>query len=486
LKAERLIRQVKTTASTDADIPECHLIGPTGELAPFHLGQQLAWDSERRIVAMVAGTQGGKTGYAPWWLHREIERCGSGDYLAVTANYDLFKLKLLPAIREVFETVLGVGRYWASDRIIELKESREVDFKANRADDPMWGRIILRSADASGGLESATAKAAILDEAGQDRFTLLAWRAIKRRLALSRGRILITTTLYNLGWIVQEVIEPAERDGVKSIQSIGNGELEYTDSEKADTALIQFDSIINPTYPEDEYEEARATLPDDEFELFYRGRVAQLRTLIYNAFDRRMHVRPRFPIPDQWKRYMGLDFGGVNTAAVFYAEEPGNGQLYCYREYLEGNKTAKEHAAALLEGEPGIPFCVGGSKSEGQWRLEFAMGGLSVVPPSVNDVDVGIGRVYAQHKQSGIIYFDDLSGVVDEKGRYRRKRDKNGNVINEIENKNSFHRLDAERYIIGYIRPTKIERAHDEHDRQSTLRQSSRWTAQTTPRWRRR
>jgi hypothetical protein len=171
---------------------------------------------------------------------------------------------------------------------------------------------------------------------------------------------------------------------------------------------------------------------------------------------------------------------------VFYAEEPGNGQLYCYREYLEGNKTAKEHAAALLEGEPGIPFCVGGSKSEGQWRLEFAMGGLSVVPPSVNDVDVGIGRVYAQHKQSGIIYFDDLSGVVDEKGRYRRKRDKNGNVINEIENKNSFHRLDAERYIIGYIRPTKIERAHDEHDRQATLRQSSRWTAQTTPRWRRR
>jgi hypothetical protein len=80
---------------------------------------------------------------------------------------------------------------------------------------------------------------------------------------------------------------------------------------------------------------------------------------------------------------MGLDFGGVNTAALFYAEEPGTKRLWLYREYHAGSRTAKEHAVALLEGEPMVPFCVGGSKSEGQWRREFRMAGLPVNAPDI-------------------------------------------------------------------------------------------------------
>jgi hypothetical protein len=198
------------------------------------------------------------TAFGPWWLWREAMETGGGDHLAVTASYDLFKLKLLPTLLEVFEHILRIGRYWAGDRVLELADPDTGQFWANRSMDRMWGRIILRSADSLGGLESATARSAWLDEAGQDRFTLYAYRAIRRRLALYRGRILITTTLYNLGWVVQQIMDPAEKTGAVSVEQIGHGELEYTDSEEADTALIQFDSIINPTYPLEEYEEARA------------------------------------------------------------------------------------------------------------------------------------------------------------------------------------------------------------------------------------
>lgn len=103
----------------------------------------------------------------------------------------------LAALQEVFCHLLGAGRYWAGDKVIELREGLSPDgqFWARRSDDPMWGRIILRSAKAAGGLEAATAKAAWLDEVGQDDFTLESWEAVLRRLSLAEGRVLGTTTL---------------------------------------------------------------------------------------------------------------------------------------------------------------------------------------------------------------------------------------------------------------------------------------------------
>jgi hypothetical protein len=360
---------------------------------------------------------------------------------------------------EVFEQILGVGRFWAGDRILELKDPASGEFRAKKSTDPMWGRIILRSADSLGGLEASTARSAWLDEAGQDRFTVDAFRAIRRRLALAQGRVLITTTLYNLGWIVQQIVDKAEAGGTVEVKEISEGELEHTDNAEADIDLIQFDSIVNPAYPLEEYEEARSELPDDEFQMFYRGRRAQLRGLIYDIFDKDRHTCPRFPIPPTWKRYVGLDFGPVNMAAVFFAEEPETKRLYGYREYLAGGRTAKGHAEKFLEGEPGRPIrCVGGVKSERQWHHEFAQAGYPVRLPPISDVGVGINRVYGALKQDGLIFFEDLHGTLDQFGRYRRKRDRNGNFLNEIERKSEFHYLDAIRYIISASRTGGVRR----------------------------
>ncbi len=486
---ERL-RERKTPSKIDImGWPARHVIGPDEATPqPFHLGQQWAFDSERRVTAMLAGTQSGKTSWGPWWLKEEIEKRGQGDYLAVTATYDLFKLKMLPALQRVFVDILNIGRYWSNDRVIELRNPETGEFEAARSTDSMWGRIILRSADSSGGLESATVKAAWLDEAGQDRFTLAAWNGVKRRTALHLGRIMITTTLYNLGWVKSELIDRATDGGSVTLEVLENGaELERTDNAEADICLIQFDSITNPSYPMEAYEDARATMPEDEFEMFWRGRAAALRQLIYDVFDRVRHTCPRFPIPQGWRRYMGLDFGGVNTAAVFYAEEPGTGRLYAYREYLEGGRTAQEHARALLVDEPGRPECYGGSKSEGQWRREFAAGGLPIRGPTISDVNLGINRVYGCHKKDGIVYFDDLRRIVAEKGRYQRKKDRQGNVTSAIKDKNMFHLLDAERYVIGEIRKETAQSGDGLlADAQATLAAPSRWsTAGGTPRWRR-
>lgn len=396
------------------------------------------------------------TTYGPHWMFDEIYDpdigMGGGDYLAVTATYDLFKLKMLPSILDVFDGIYDMGKYWSGMRVIELRDPTTGEYWAKRADDTMWGRIILRSADALAGLESSTAAAAWLDEVGQDAFTNAAYNAIKRRLALRRGRILMTTTLYAYNWFLTRMVKPTLATGTTEYVYSDMGDIDYTDSEDTNTTLVQFDSTINPLFSKEEYIEAQNNLSEEEFSMFYRGRETTRRFLIYSNFSLEKHTTKRFHIPETWARYVGIDFGGTHTAAVFYAEDPETKILYGYKEYLGGHKTIKQHVADMLSEEFSMPVCYGGARSEGQWRAEFAQAGLQINKPTIEDVDVGISRVYAQHEMDGIIYFDNLAMILEEKSSYRRKRSPDGSYTDEIMNKGSYHMLDCERYIISEIR----------------------------------
>lgn len=433
---------------------------PIGKPVPYHRGQEIAYDSERRIVALVMGSQAGKTCFIPWWLWREIQRCGGGDYIAATSTYDLFKLKMLPSLLFAFVQILGIGRYWSGLRVIEIADPSNGLFMASRADDPMYARIILRSADSEGGLESATAKAAVLDEAGQDRFDLDAWKAVKRRLALTQGRTLVTTTLYEMSWIDSEIIDKAQAGGSTILETQHGGEIEFTDNPDKDIALIQCDSIVNPLYPHEEYEDAQDTMPNDEFQAFYRGRRVASRLLVYDCFDKDLNQCPRFEIPSGvGRRWLGLDFGPVNTVGFYLWEDTTAvpSMFYLYRIYRGGGRTGKQHAEHMLDGEPGIPECYGGApgRTEENWRLELKTGGLPVKKPLIADVGLQVSTSYALIKSRRVKFFDDL--VDDTKIRKMRfKRDRQGNVTEVIENESTYHAMAAMRYILPNVeRPPK-------------------------------
>lgn len=405
---------------------------------PFHYGQTQGWDSLRRFIFILAGTQSGKTSYLPWWLWREIKQTfspdGNNDYIATTANYDLFKLKFLPEMRTVFEYILRIGRYWSGERVIELRPNldRDKPFWAKRADDPMWGRIILRSAASPGGLESATAKAAIMDEAGQDEYTLETWEAILRRLSLYQGRVCAATTLYNLGWLKTEIYD-----------AWANGD--------PDIDVIQFASVQNPTFPKAEFERVKVKMQAWRFAMFYLGQFAKPAGLIYDCFEDSMLVDP-FPIPADWERVLGVDFGGANTAAVYLAEDHNTGIWYCYDESLEGGMTSNEHAAKHLANLEGKSYnVVGGAPGEIQQRMDFSAGGLQVDAPMIADVESGIDKVYGLIKSNRFRLFRTCSGLRDELGSYRRKLDAAGDPTEEIINKRAYHRLDSLRYGVSLI-----------------------------------
>lgn len=406
-----------------------------------HVGQLRAWESTKRFVVVLAGTQSGKTSWGPWWLYREIQRTAKhgeqNDYLAVTATYDLFKLKFLPALRETFEHQLGIARYWAGDHVLELMDFTTGTFWAKRSSDLMWGRIILRSASSSGGLESATARAAWADEAGQDEFTIDAWEALLRRLSLTQGRVLITTTVYNMGWIKQQLYDPWKR----------------RDPQAADIDIIQFDSTANPSFSQREFERAKASMPTWKFNMFYRGMFERPAGLIYQDFDETIHVVDPFPIPPEWPRYVGIDFGAVNTAMIWIAEDPHRNVYIAYRESLQGDRSTREHVQDALQyaRNENVIVWVGGSKSETQQRMDWASMGIAVQEPRITDVESGIDRVIELFKTKRLFVFRSLHGLRDELGSYRREILSDGTITERIHNKHAYHRLDALRYVVSML-----------------------------------
>ena len=394
-----------------------------------HAGQWRAWQSDERFVFVIAGTQSGKTSFGPFWLWREMRRRGPGDYLAVTATYDLFKLKMLPALRELFEGELGAACWRAADRVLEVHPGALCSAGAG-------ARVLLRSAAAGGGLESATAKAAWLDECGQENFTIETWEAILRRLSLYRGRVLGTTTLYNLGWLKTEVYDrwarvgtPTEKPGDKAFD------------------VIQFRSTENPLFSQAEYERAKESMPSYRFRMQYEGEFAKPAGMIYDCYEEGYHCIEPFAIPDSWPRTVGLDFGGANTCLIWIAYDSAGDRYIIYDESLSGNKSTAQHVAEANAKAYRLQCrFVGGAKSETQQRLDWSQAGIPVLEPKISDVEAGIARGYQLFAQRKLFVFSTCRGFRDQIGRYVRKVDATGEPLEEIAQKAKFHYMDALRY----------------------------------------
>lgn len=398
------------------------------ELDP-HPGQLKALDSTARYIVVLAGTQGGKTSFGPFWLYEEIRQQGAGDYLVVAPTYPLLQKKLLPEFLKIFKRLFGLGSYSKSEKIFTFDAVGELRVFGAEQENPT--RIIFGHAQDSDALESATAKAAWLDEAGQNKFKLASFEALRRRLSLHRGRCLITTTPYNLGWLKQQLHDKApERDDIE---------------------VIRFDSTQNPAFPIEEMEEAKRDLPLWKFNMFYRAIFTRPAGMIYDCFDEQIHKVKPFDIPDDWPRFMGQDYGGRNTAAVYLAQQPDSNRYFLYREYWTGGLTASQHKERMLAGEPSTPLAYGGAWSEDNWRMEFTQAGLWVGRPSIKDVELGINRVYGALKRNELFIFDTCTHTLDEINSYSRELDDNNEPTEKIADKNQFHLMDGLRYIGTHV-----------------------------------
>jgi len=184
--------------------------------------------------------------------------------------------------------------------------------------------------------------------------------------------------------------------------------------------------------------------------------LSSMEGLVYDAFKPDMSIIPRFAIPEDWPRYFGMDFGRVNTAAVWYAMEPETGFLYLYRAY-KAKASVVEHAAKFRELSRGENFRrkVGGNHQEQEARDGYDIAGWKLLEPKIsNDKWERIRRVNSLHAQNKIYVFSDLNEYIDEKMSFSYEIDKEDNLIEgKIHNESTFHFMSAESYILSEFEP---------------------------------
>lgn len=272
----------------------------------LHPGQSDIWDCERRFLAMIAGTGGGKTSFGPLWMLREVEKHPEAEFLVIAPTYKMLQRASLPKFLELFDGAFRAGEYKKADALYQLKTG---------------GLVYFGSADKWENLEGPHVRACWLDEPGRVKFEV--WQVAQRRTGIHQAPVLLTTTPYNLGWLKTEFYDRWKA---------GDG----------DYFVSQFASVMNPAYPREEFERARRTMPPWRFKMFYEGLFERPEGLIWPMYE----VVEPFDIPEDWPRYVGMDFGYNDpTAAVWIAKGPEG--YYAYRDYKKRAQTLPQIAKAF-------------------------------------------------------------------------------------------------------------------------------------------
>jgi hypothetical protein len=480
-----LARGVRT--GRDSDDQDTHILDLETPPWWFHEGQLAAWAAGEEVVLLLCGTQSGKSIFLIWWLLREIQRRGPGDYGLNGPTLVLLKKKMLPALIQLLEYELKLGRYNRADQVFRFSprgmmklwgtvQKKEL-FERFGYRDPETGQFLdpefavqasihVGYAAKPESLESATYKAVISDECGQPDFKLESYEALVRRRSRYNGRHCLGTTPYDLGWIKLKLYDVAVKAGIP--EGAGPYCDGATDGKGEDLSyglrVIRFESWLNPVFGKEKFEAIRRSgMMPWKFDLFYRAIFTRPAGAIYDTFDETLDTYEPFEIPSHWPRVAGVDFGQTNTAAWKMAMDPASydpakpgsfPDFYVYGTYHTGGRDVEEHIISILSREPvgtTLP-AVGGARSEDEWRAKYAAAGWYIERPMIGDVEAGIDSVYGLFKRHKLKVSKKLTKLIADIKEYSRELDPMGEALpNTIANKAKYHRLDAGRYVCSEV-----------------------------------
>jgi hypothetical protein len=304
-------------------------------------------------------------------------------------------------------------------------------------------------------LEASTLGAVWADETGQRHFKEDSHETIESRVMTTGGPILYTSRPYLDNWFVR-LAKKADYRVTWQVPEPGAEPLvlHEGDAHAARVAVVNYSSLMNPTFEASEYWRKKEEMPAWKHRLKYDGVYTKPAGAIYDCFERETHTYDpkKVKLADEWPVYVGIDFGPQNTAAVFLKEDL-EGRLYVYAYYRAGGEFAEQHVPRIRNKAPlGIDLAVGGSWSEGEWRQDYSLAGLEVLKPPIKEVEVGIQRVYRQFKKGGLLISSELVPLIEQIETYSRKLDDEGEPKEDIEAKETFHGCDALRYAIAELR----------------------------------
>lgn len=192
-------------------------------------------------------------------------------------TYKILQQSTLQKFFEEFPTYRQF--YKKQENVIEIPR-----VNANGESEPYI--IFIRSFDRPLGVEGMSPGWAWLDEFGQ--CDAMSWTVVKTRMTVTKGKILITTTPYNMGFLYQDIYEP------------------WRNKEDLRISVYTWSSYDNPYASKEHLDAEKKRLPTEEFKRRYMGEFTRMTGLVYELDKWNIQKRQDMPFD---RVIGGIDWG---------------------------------------------------------------------------------------------------------------------------------------------------------------------------------
>lgn len=165
-----------------------------------------------------------------------------------------------------------------------------------------------------------------------------------------------------------------------------------------------FGLMSNPHHPIEDIEEARASLDERTFSEQYEGKFVSMAGLVFDTFDRGIHVKPQIQeperIPKDCQIVFGIDFGKTAPTACLMAYWDKDGCIHIMNEYYVAGETIKNHFNNYLK----------------DWLIKYQPEWLIYDYQQVEAAQFLQDEIFALEEQ-GLIGFNKLKMIPCKKGK---------------------------------------------------------------------
>lgn len=282
----------------------------------LHEHQRRAINSDKRIVCLVSGINGGKSTSGSAWMRIQIARFKDPDdvFLITAPDYKIMSQSTLPVFMKYFSTL---GSYESKDDIFRLKNGLPIYMRSLKDSDSVQGIPNIR--------------AVWCDEAGKYRKS--AWETVESRTAFKQAQAFLTTNPYALNWLYKDIYKP------------------WKSGARTDIEVVQFRSVDNPYFPKDEYLRQKSILDPRVFAMKFEGEFQKMAGLVFMEFGGDKNYSDAFqPNVNDYHIFAGVDFGYTNPFAIAVrAIRKSTGEDFQIAEFYKSFLTPNEKIEILKQ-----------------------------------------------------------------------------------------------------------------------------------------
>ena len=317
------------------------------------------------------------------------------------------------------------------------KELEGADFNGSRLEIRIGDRMIyLRGWEAIETLRGQAFDFIVIDEIAMMRNFWINWHEVIRpTLTDTQGKVMFIST----------------PKGFNHFYDLFNEEKKDTDYKS-----FHFTSYDNPYLPVDELDKARKELTEDGFAQEYMADFRKTEGLVYKEFNREQHLVDYIP-GNFSKKILGLDFGYTNPACIISIGIDFDNCYWIIGEWYKTQQTNEQIAQAAQSFQSNEIY-PDPERPEGILALTKLQLNVREVIKGKDSVEAGIQKVRELFKQNKIRIHKDCQNLIWELETYRYEDKQPDKNIKEVPVKENNHAVDALRYALYTVNPSKPRR----------------------------